>query len=141
MYLKSLKIQNTGPIGLIEKEFPFHVNGNPKPLIIIGQNGSGKSILLSHIVNALISAKQTAYDDSEVEEGKVFKYRSPSYIKTGSTFSYSKVIFEDNLFQSECQLNQSKIEYEKSNPVPEFQEWNQIKPNEASFLNSNYNLY
>jgi predicted ATP-dependent endonuclease of OLD family len=139
MYLKSLKIQNTGPIGLIEKEFPFHVNGNPKPLIIIGQNGSGKSILLSHIVNALISAKQTAYDDSEVEEGKVFKYRSPSYIKTGSTFSYSKVIFEDNLFQSECQLNQSKIEYEKSNPVPEFQEWNQIKPNEASFLNSNFN--
>ncbi len=99
MYLEEIIIENCGPIGFIKLDLPFHSNGNPKPIVLIGQNGAGKSIFISHIVNALLSVKQGLYDDSEIEEGKVFKYRSPSYIKSGCSYSYSKVQFEQGVFQ------------------------------------------
>ena len=45
--------------------------------MLVDENGSGKSILLSHIVNGLISAKGIAYPETpEVELGKVYKLRS-----------------------------------------------------------------
>ena len=66
---------------------PFYTeNGNsfPKPLIIVGKNGTGKTIILSHIVNAALVAKQSIYDDCETEKGKVYKIRAPYYINTHS---------------------------------------------------------
>lgn len=140
MYLKEIIIENCGPIGFIKTDLPFHENGNPKPIILIGQNGAGKSIFISHIVNALLSIKQVVYDDSEIEEGKVFKYRSPSYIKAGCTYTYSKVKFEQDLFQSEWQLDRKKSDFENHYQyTPAIQEWSQIDANANSHLNSNFN--
>ena len=72
MYAKRVQIINYGPIGELDIEFPF--DGDvPKPVVLVGANGSGKSILLSHIVNGLTSAKDHAYPESpEIEKGKVF---------------------------------------------------------------------
>lgn len=51
MYLKHLYCENQGPISKINLEMKFKDN-LPVPYIIVGQNGSGKSILLSNIVDA-----------------------------------------------------------------------------------------
>jgi predicted ATP-binding protein involved in virulence len=136
MYLKKIELANIGSIKSINKELPFHDNGNPKPLIIIGQNGSGKSIFISHIVNALLSAKQAIYEDAEVEKGMVFKLRSPSYIQTGANYAYSKVVFENNFYQIEWQLDRKKSDFH--NQKPEHEGWEKIDKNANSNIESNF---
>ena len=53
MYLRKLSCKNIGPINSINIEFPFENNNKPKPLIIVGENGSGKSLLLSYLVDSM----------------------------------------------------------------------------------------
>ena len=112
MYTKRVQIINYGPIAELDIELPF--DGDvPKPIVLVGANGSGKSILLSHIVNGLISAQSRVYTETpEVETGKVFKIRSGSYIRSGSQCSFGRVDFEDGLSVSEVILARQKREYE-----------------------------
>ncbi|HUX17867.1 MAG TPA: AAA family ATPase, partial [Acidithiobacillus sp.] len=62
MYFKSVEIENIGPVEYARIEFPAE-GGHPKPVIIVGENGTGKSILLSHLVNSLTTGKQEVYED------------------------------------------------------------------------------
>ena len=95
MYTKRIQIDNYGPIDKLDITFPFE-GVTPKPVVLVGENGSGKSIFLSHIVNGLISAKNFIFPESpEVETGKVFKIRSPLYIKSGNEYYFSRVDFEN----------------------------------------------
>lgn len=139
MYFKSIEIENIGPIENLKIEFPK--NGDkPKPIIIVGENGTGKSILLSHLVNTLIIGKQNVYDDSEVDSGKAYKYRSPQYIKSGKDFSYSSVKFDSNLELQECQLISSKEDFESNlHYVPARKIWANIAGNESSTIQSTFN--
>jgi predicted ATP-binding protein involved in virulence len=72
MYLQRLELVNTGPIERVEIECRFDNDGFPKPIIFVGQNGSGKSVVTAHVVSALISACGTVFEDADVEEGKVY---------------------------------------------------------------------
>ena len=109
MYAKRIQIANYGPIGDIDVAFPFDEAGNPKPVVLVGGNGSGKTIFLSHIVNGLIVAKGVAYPESpEIETGKVYKLRSNSYIKSGQAFYFARVDFENGLFTSEIRADIAK---------------------------------
>ena len=111
MYAKKIQIENYGPIDRLEMIFPFN-GDNPKPVLLVGQNGSGKSILLSHIVNGLVSAQGIVYpENSEVEKGKVFKLRSPFYIKSGKEYSCAKIEFERDMFFQELVLGHSKARF------------------------------
>ena len=111
MYVKRIQIANYGPIDQLDITFPFEGN-TPKPVILVGENGSGKSILLSHIVNGLISAKNRVYPDTpEVEEGKVYKIRSGFYIKSKKEFYFARVDFQDSLFIEEIWLTRPKETY------------------------------
>ena len=56
MYVKRVHIENYGAINSLDISFPFD-GSTPKPVVIVGINGSGKSLVLSHIVNALISTQ------------------------------------------------------------------------------------
>ena len=141
MYAKRVQIINYGPIGQLNIDFPF--DGElPKPVVFVGANGSGKSILLSHIVNGLVSAKDNAYPETpEVETGKVFKLRSGSYIRSGNQYSFGKVDYEGDFFVSEVVLTSQKSEHET---IPfEFSEgdakaaWDQMKPEEHMHFRSN----
>ena len=79
MYVRRIQIHNYGPIDRIDISLPFEEEV-PKPVVLVGENGSGKSILLSHIVNGLLVAQQIAYPESpEVDTGKVYKLRSSTY--------------------------------------------------------------
>ena len=46
MYAKRIQIDNYGPIDQLDITFPFE-GDIPKPVVLVGENGSGKSILLS----------------------------------------------------------------------------------------------
>ena len=71
MYVRRIQLSNYGPIENLDIEFPFDGDA-PKPVVLVGENGSGKSILLSHIVNGLIVSKGIAYPEApEIELGKV----------------------------------------------------------------------
>jgi len=139
MLFNRVIIESVGPISNLELEFPKD-GQQPKPLIIVGENGSGKSILLSHLVNSLIVGKQSVYDDVEVEKGKVFKYRSPAYVKTGEHYFYSAVEFDSGEKVQEWQLLLPKSQFEEQlRYTPLRREWNQIPENEYSFFQSTFN--
>lgn len=111
MYAKKIQIENYGPIDCLEIVFPFN-GDNPKPVLLVGQNGSGKSILLSHIVNGLMASQSIIYpENSEVKKGKVFKFRSPFYIKSGREYSCAKIEFERDIFFQELVLGHSKARF------------------------------
>lgn len=138
MYIKRVEIENVGPIERLSIELPT-ANGKPIPLVIVGENGSGKSILLSHIVNSLIVSRHEVYDDVELEKGKVFKYRSPTYIKSGEHYSYSSIEFDSGIYFKEWQLITTRENFEsKLGYTPLRQEWNSIPQNETSRLDANF---
>ena len=59
MYLSQIVLENEGPI----KEFELNMKGPDQPIIIVGKNGTGKSILLSYIADALYEFGKQAYTD------------------------------------------------------------------------------
>ncbi|MEH2444283.1 MAG: AAA family ATPase [Nostoc sp.] len=142
MYLKKVLLKNVGPINYLDIDLPFNESSKPKPVIIVGENGSGKSIFISYIVNALLAAQQENFDNSEVEKGKVYKYRSPHYIKIGSTYSFSRIEFEEELTCFEWQLNRIKKQFEEEYKIPlNHQDWNQIPENDNNFFSANFNIH
>ena len=113
MYFKKISLRNVGPIEKLDYEFQFHNSDNPKPLILVGTNGSGKSILLSYLLNPLLFAQQIVFDDTEVEKDKVYKLRNPQYIRNGAAFSYANMIFGADFNCYEWQLSHSREDYIK----------------------------
>lgn len=111
MYTKRIQLTNYGPIEKLDIEFPFD-GAIPKPVVLVGENGSGKSILLSHIVNGLLQAKDIVYPETpEVEPGRVYKFKTNFYIKSGSQFSFARIDFEEGWFVSEITTMRRKQEY------------------------------
>lgn len=125
MYAKKIQIENYGPIDRLEIVFSFN-GDNPKPVLLVGQNGSGKSILLSHIVNGLMAAQSAIYsENSEMAKGKVYKLRSPTYIKSGREYFWTRIEFEHNLYLQELFLKHQKEKFDKK-PEFSFESINQI---------------
>lgn len=140
MYVKRVEIENVGPLSELIINFDFNDNGTPKPVVIVGENGSGKSIFLSYLINSLTVMKQEFYDDVEVEKGKVYKYRSPNYVRTGSHYSYSSVSFTSDIFVKEWQLLTDRQSFETSlNYTPARKDWMQIPQEESSHFETNFN--
>ena len=139
MYTKRIQIINYGPIDHLDITFPF--NGeNLKPILLVGENGSGKSVLLSYIISGLMGAQRLIYPENpEVEKGNVYKIRSPFYIKTGAEYYFGRVDFEKNLYHQELQLNCLKKEFPAellSNEAGKLLQ--KIPNNESSILDSNF---
>ncbi|MBW4974953.1 ATP-binding protein [Roseovarius mucosus] len=63
MYLRKSLILQSGPIEELRLDFNFHENGNPKPMVIVGKNGSGKSNFLSFVTDALIEIAAKKFVD------------------------------------------------------------------------------
>ena len=116
MYTNRIQLFHYGPIERLDIALPFE-GDTPKPVVLVGENGSGKSIFLSHIVNGLISAKDIIYPETpEVEAGKVYKIRDSSYIKPGSEYYFARVDFQDDLFITEMRSRRLKREYDAMPP-------------------------
>ena len=98
MYLKELYVENNGPIGRVHLKLPFTKAGIPKPVVIVGGNGSGKTNLLSILADALFSAAAAHYTD--VMEGvspfnrPFFRLVGPATISAGTPGSFTILEFE-----------------------------------------------
>lgn len=111
MYLKRIQLRNYGPIQDLDIDLPFD-GTRPKPVLLVGENGSGKTIVLSHIVNAMVNAKDSIFQESsEIVKGKVLKLRSGTFISVGAEYYYGRTDFEQNLFLEEMYLRKTKSEY------------------------------
>ena len=111
MHTKRIQLTNYGPIDKLDIQLPF-ADETPKPAVFVGQNGSGKSILLAHVVNGLLRAKDIVYPATpEVEPGRVYKLKTNFYIKSGSQFSFSRVDFENGWYVSEITTIRAKGDY------------------------------
>lgn len=139
MHLKFIELENTGPIDHLRYDLPFTDNQNPKPIVFVGKNGSGKSIVLSHIVNAMILAHGTVFDDTDVAEGKVYKLRSGNYIRYEQNYSKADLQFTDGFQLKEIQLNRTRKMYENDFDVlPLYSDWGGIAEHEHSHLHTNF---
>ena len=65
MYLKHMIYENIGPIDRIDIKPSFDEKNEPIPMIIVGENGTGKSILLSNIVDSLYELAAKYYTNAE----------------------------------------------------------------------------
>ena len=63
MYLKNIHIENYGPIEKLEYSCKFDDEGKPQPLVLIGKNGCGKTLVLVNIIHSLIEIKRKHYDN------------------------------------------------------------------------------
>ena len=141
MYVKRVQLVNYGPIDHLDITLPFE-GDTPKPVLLVGGNGTGKSILLSHIVNGLVSAKGIAYPETpEVETGRVYKLRSNSYVKSGSQYYFARVDFEDGLFLTEMRAHNQRRAYKilpDGVSEPDIHDaWDKMKPEENDHFDSN----
>jgi predicted ATP-binding protein involved in virulence len=139
MYFKNITLKNVGPIENINYDFEFNDDGNPKPLILVGTNGSGKSIFLSYLLNPLMSAQNIVFDDTDVGKGKVYKLRSSKYIKNGAKYNYARVNFDNGFNCYEWQLLTTREQHMKQHGNPEIDNsFIEIPLNSTSIFNHNF---
>ena len=101
MYIAKIRDKNIGPLEEVSVDFPFSELGNPKPVIFVGENGSGKSTFLSNIVDAFYTLADkhfgNAMERSDDSDGKqYYKAISPVEIHTGQNSMYSYIYFTDS---------------------------------------------
>jgi predicted ATP-binding protein involved in virulence len=89
MYLKSINIDNVGAIKKLIIDLPFNKDGNPEPIILVGRNGSGKTLVMSSILDSLIQIKRNFFQEiPEVKENNFYKAGKKDYISTGESYSF-----------------------------------------------------
>ncbi len=98
MYLKQIAIKNIGPISDLAITLPFNENGNPKPLILVGENGTGKTIFQSQIIDSFYEVASELFDDVGVKNGlkkSYYKVSGSVNIKIGEDKGFVALSFID----------------------------------------------
>lgn len=92
--------EHVGPIKNIQINMSLNENNTPKPVIIVGENGSGKSTVLSNIVDAFYEIAGKAYENARQhgdDSGhQYYKAIVPIEVMTGQTHMFSYITFKDN---------------------------------------------
>lgn len=116
MYINEIYIENYGCIEKLTIKSEFNDLGHPKPIVLVGKNGSGKTLLLSNIVDSIIEFKRDKFSVlQEVIENKYYKLGSKSYIRSGENYSYTRVRYNNNKVSSYVDCMVKNYEYFKAN--------------------------
>jgi hypothetical protein len=99
MYLHECFIENVGPISSLDVSLGLDATGNPKPVILVGKNGTGKTILLAYILDALVELAKKKFSDVVVGQQLMYspflKVTSGGDIRSLSGSSLSLLEFSD----------------------------------------------
>lgn len=134
MYLEKLKIRNYGPIDSFDYQFSFDENHNPLPTILIGKNGTGKTLILSNILNSIIEIKRKFFDHlKEVDSNKYYRFTSKVYIKSGCNEAYENIEYTNANFTELMIRN-----YDKFKSVYNDNEYPNISINDTSLKNDGF---
>ena len=99
MYLKDALILNSGPLEDLELVFRFQADGNPKPTVIVGKNGSGKSNLLAFVTDALIELAAKNFTDVALKHDsgghQWHRVIGGTTTRTGSAYELALLKFEE----------------------------------------------
>ncbi len=99
VYIKHLSYQHSGPVDSLELDADFHEDGNPKPLVFVGSNGSGKSTVLSAILDSMYEIAEKAYSDACETEGRGYQYFkaiAPQEISIGKAFQTIRIDYTNS---------------------------------------------
>ena len=99
MYIKNIAIKNIGPIEELAVVLPFKENSDPKPIIFVGKNGSGKTILQSQIIDSFYEFGSALFDDIGVQDGlnrRFYKISGGTNLKTGKDRGFALLKFTTN---------------------------------------------
>lgn len=97
MYIDSINIYNIGPIDKCIIKSKFDENGNPYPIVIIGDNGKGKTILSSYIADSIIelAKNHSTYNNVVEQTGAYYKIIGQTNIKNGKQYGTAIIAFKD----------------------------------------------
>lgn len=99
VYIRHLSYCNTGPIASLEIEAPFDAQGNPKPIVLVGENGAGKSTVLSNITDSFLEIGGLAFDNVLQQSGlghQYYKSISSQQIKIGTQYQVARIEYTNN---------------------------------------------
>ena len=99
MYIKNIAIENIGPIEELAVDLPFKENSDPKPIIFVGKNGSGKTILQSQIIDSFYEFGSALFDDIGIRDGlnrSFYKVSGDINLKTGRNRGFALLKFITN---------------------------------------------
>jgi predicted ATP-binding protein involved in virulence len=68
MYLRECLIENVGPISALDFSFDVGDDGKPKPAVLVGKNGIGKTIVLAYVVDALAELAKQRFGDVVLDQ-------------------------------------------------------------------------
>lgn len=119
MRIKRIYNRNLGPVENMNIEFHMNSDNTPKPVILVGENGTGKSTVLSNIVDSFYEMARKAYRNVRERDGDGYQnYKSivSSEIKIGQNFMLSFIEFSESDNENiVCQyvFKGGKLEYDE----------------------------
>lgn len=106
---------NVGPLENI-KIHPTINENSPKPLILVGENGSGKSTFLSNIIDSFYEIAGVAFsnvrqaNDDSANGYQYFKAISPYQITVGKNYLYSYIVYQHESKEIEYIFKSGELE-------------------------------
>lgn len=137
MYLRECFIENVGPISKLDISLSLDDSGNPKPLILVGKNGTGKTILLAYILDALAELAKKKFSDIAIGQrlgnSPFLKVTSSADIRylSGSSLSFLEFSASENKFcyvEKIGEIDQNKYPEELINKLKSLQFWQNNEP-------------
>lgn len=96
MYLTNLRIQRLGPISDLVISPRKLDGGESVPVVLVGQNGAGKSLTLSVLLDAITEARRQSFRKiPEVDDQNYVRLSSKNYIPPDHSFSHASATFSD----------------------------------------------
>lgn len=97
MYLEKIIIKNISAIKNLEFTASFTEEGNPKPIVIVGENGSGKTTLLSSIIDSFYEISSKLFNNVAKMENisrKFYKINSTSNLSFGENKGFALIKYK-----------------------------------------------
>lgn len=143
MRIKRICNRNVGPTENIDISFENNDENKPKPVILVGENGTGKSTVLSNVVDAFYEMASPIYNDvKEHDSGNLsyfYKTIMPTEINLGHNYMLSYIEFEGSGNEQPCQyvfkcgqLTYDEFKKETNSELPN-NKWND-KENSKSII-------